>query len=151
MFIKREQDILYSIDSFGVHWYCHTNKQAEDFKVLRCEHNKINEWDDFIPARNGTIIGGLVFLKDWILRTEISDALSKVFVRNVKTNREEQLIFTDEKVISPGVSLMQKDKNTDTIRIGYESPKTPASVFEYNLKTKDKKLVKEQDVPSGHN
>ena len=93
----------------------------------------------------------MVFLKDWILRTEISDALSKVFVRNVKTNREEQLIFTDEKVISPGVSLMQKDKNTDTIRIGYESPKTPASVFEYNLKTKDKKLVKEQEIPSGHN
>ena len=93
----------------------------------------------------------MVFLKDWILRTEISDALSKVFVRNIKTNREEQLIFTDEKVISPGVSLMQKDKNTDTIRIGYESPKTPARVFEYNLKTKDKKLVKEQEVPSGHN
>ena len=46
---------------------------------------------------------------------------------------------------------MQKDKNTDTIRIGYESPKTPARVFEYNLKTKDKKLVKEQEVPSGHN
>ena len=51
LFIKREQDILYNIDSFGGYWYCHTNKQAEDFKVLRCEHDKINEWNDFIPAR----------------------------------------------------------------------------------------------------
>ena len=66
----------------------------------------------------------------------------KIFVRNVKTNKEEQLIFTDEKVISPGVSLMQKDKNTDTIRIGYESPKTPARIFQYNLKTKEKSLLK---------
>ena len=151
LFVKREQEILYNIDSFADYWYMHTNKNAEDFKILRCKNDKINKWDDFIPAQNGTIIGGLVFLKDWILRTEISDALSKIFVRNVKTNREEQLIFADEKVISPSVSLMQKDKNTDTIRIGYESPKTPARVFEYNLKTKDKKLVKEQEIPSGHN
>ena len=46
---------------------------------------------------------------------------------------------------------MQKDKDTDVIRIGYESPKTPSRTFEYNLRTKEKKLVKEQEVPSGHN
>ena len=151
LFIKREDGILYNIDSFGEYWYMHTNKAAEDFKILRCKHEKINEWKDFIPAKNGVLIGGLTFLKDWILRTEISDALQKIFVRNTKTNKEEQLIFTDEKVISPGVALMQKDKNTDTIRIGYESPKTPSRTFEYNLKTKNKKLVKEQEIPSGHN
>ena len=151
LFIKREDGILYNIDSYGGYWYMHTNKSAEDFKILRCKHEKINEWEEFIPAKNGVLIGGLTFLKDWILRTEISDALQKIFVRNVKTNKEEQLIFTDEKVISPGVALIQKDKNTDTIRIGYESPKTPSRTFEYNLKTKNKKLVKEQEIPSGHN
>ena len=151
LFIKREDGILYNIDSYGGYWYMHTNKSAEDFKILRCKHEKINEWEEFIPSKNGVLIGGLTFLKDWILRTEISDALQKIFVRNVKTNKEEQLIFTDEKVISPGVALIQKDKNTDTIRIGYESPKTPSRTFEYNLKTKSKKLVKEQEIPSGHN
>ena len=93
------------------------------------KHEKINEWEEFIPSKNGVLIGGLTFLKDWILRTEISDALSKIFVRNVKTNHEEELIFTDEKVISPGVSLVQKDKNTDTIRIGYESPISNHSII----------------------
>tara|TARA_Y100000590_G_scaffold294747_1_gene332139 strand:- start:2404 stop:4470 length:2067 start_codon:yes stop_codon:yes gene_type:complete len=151
LFIKREEGILYSIDSFGGCWYMHTNKGAEDFKISRCTHKKINEWKDFIPAKNGVLIGGLTFLKDWILRAEISDALGKIFVRNTKTNKEEQLIFTDEKVISPGISLMQRNKDTDTIRIGYESPKTPTRTYEYNLKTKDKKLVKEQEIPSGHN
>ena len=151
LFIKRKEGILYNVDSFGGYWYMHTNKDAEDFKISRCTHQKINEWKDFVPAKNGFLIGGLTFLKNWILRTEVSDALGKVFVRNVKTNQEEQLIFTDEKVISPGVSLMQKNKNTDTIRIGYESPKTPARTYEYNLKTKEKKLVKEQEIPSGHN
>ena len=105
----------------------------------------------FYSTKNGVLIGGLTFLNDWIIRSEISNALAKILVRNIKTNKEEELIITDEKVISPGISLMQKNRNTDMIRIGYESPKTPGRVFEYNIKNKDKKLVKEQIVPSGHN
>tara|TARA_B100000945_G_scaffold201549_1_gene162085 strand:+ start:1045 stop:3111 length:2067 start_codon:yes stop_codon:yes gene_type:complete len=150
IFLKREDGILYNIDSFNGHWYMHTNKEAEDFKILRCSNKKVNQWEDFVPAKNGTLIGGLTFLNKWIIRTEISNALSKIFVRNVETKIEEELVFTDEKVISPGISLMQKDRNTDLIRIGYESPKTPSRTYEYNIKTREKKLVKEQQIPSGH-
>ena len=151
LFIKREEGVLYSIDSFAGHWYMHTNKDAEDFKILRSKHDERNKWKDFVNAKNEVLIGGLTFLNDWILRTEVSDALGKIFVRNIKTNQEEQLIFDKEKVISPGVSLMQRDRNTNIIRISFESPRTPARTYEYNLKTKEKKLVKEQEIPSGHN
>ena len=151
LFFKREEGIQYSVDSFGDYWWMWTNKGAEDFKISRCNHKNIGKWEDYVPAKDGVLIGGLTFLNDWILRSEISDALHKIFVRNLKTDIEEELVFSDEKVISSGVSLMQKDKNTNTIRIGYESPKTPSRTYEYNLKTKEKKLVKEQEVPSGHN
>ncbi len=148
---KREQGIIYNIDSFQDYWYMHTNKDAEDFKILRSQHIKMDDWQEYIPPKKGILIGGLTFLKDWIIRTEVSDALSRVFARNIKTNREEQIKFADEIVISPSISLMQKDKNTDSVRLAYESPKTPNRVFQYNLKTKSKKLVKEQEIPSGHN
>ncbi len=149
--IRREEGIQYTVDSFGGWWWMWTNKNAEDFKIARCPQTKLGDWKDFIPAKNGVLIGGLTFLKNWIIRSEVSDALQKIFIREVKTNKEEQLLFDDEKVISSGISLMQKDKDTDVIRIGYESPKTPSRTFEYNLRTKEKKLVKEQEVPSGHN
>ena len=68
----------------------------------------LNSWEDFIPAKEGTLIGGLIFLKDWIIRSEVSDALSKIYVRNIKTNKEEELKITEEKVISPGISLRTK-------------------------------------------
>ena len=45
---------------------------------------------------------------------------------------------------------MQKDRNTNVLRIGYESPKTPARTYEYNISTKEKKLVKELEIPSGY-
>ena len=49
------------------------------------------------------------------------------------------------------MSLTQKDRNTDEVYLGYSSPKTPSRVFKYNLATKSKELVKEQEIPSGHN
>ena len=151
IFIKREQGVQYSINSWNGFFWMNTNKDAEDFKVSRCSQQNISNWEDFIPAKEGALIGGLIFLKDWILRYEVSDALSKIYVRNIKTNKEEELKITEEKVISPGISLKQKDKDTNVILISYESPKTPTRTFEYNIKTKEKKLVKEQIIPSGHN
>ena len=90
-------------------------------------------------------------MNDWIIRSETSNALGKLFVKDLKKNEEEELIFTDEKVIVPGISPTQKDKNTDLVYLSYSSPKTPGRTYLYNLKTKDKKLVKVQEIPSGHN
>jgi oligopeptidase B len=97
------------------------------------------------------LIGGCTFLENWILRSETSDALDKLFVRNINTNVEEELIFSNEKIYVPGITLTQKDRNTDEVYLGYSSPKTPSRVYLYNLSTKTKKLVKEQEIPSGHN
>ena len=77
--------------------------------------------------------------------------MGKLFVKNTKTDLEEELIFSNEKVIVPGVSFIQKDKNTDLVYLSYSSPKTPGKTYLYNLKTKEKKMVKEQEIPSGHN
>ena len=56
-----------------------------------------------------------------------------------------------KEIISPRHEYMQKDRNTDMIRISYESPKTPNRTYEYNVATKEKKLVKELEIPSGYN
>ena len=92
------------------------------------------------------IIGGFDFLDDWMIRGEMSNALPKLFVRNLKNNKEEELIFANEKVWSPSVAEMQKETNTDNIYVNYSSPKTNSRSYVYNLKTKQKKFVKEQEV-----
>ena len=148
---KREKGILYSISSWNNKFYNHTNKDAEDFKIDISESLEKQDWKPFISSKEEVLIGGCVFLKDWIIRSETSDALDKLFVRNISSNKEEELIFSDEKVYVPNISLKQKDRNTDEIYIGYSSPKTPSRVYSYNLLTKSKKLVKEQEIPSGHN
>ncbi|WP_440937878.1 S9 family peptidase [Candidatus Pelagibacter sp.] len=148
---ERKKGVLYSVNSWDNKFYNHTNENAEDFKVEISNNLEKQKWTDFIPPKEEVLIGGCTFLNNWILRSETSNALDKIFVKNIKTGLEEELIFSEETVTVPGVSLMQRDKNTDTVYLSYSSPKTPSRVYSYNLQTKEKALVKEQEIPSGHN
>ncbi len=147
---KKEKGIIYSVSSWGDYFYIHTNKDAEDFKIERSKSLESSEWEVFIPSKDESMIGGLTFLNNWIIRSELTNALDKIFVRDIKSNKEEELIFSDEEVYDASISHTQRDRNTDLIYISYSTPKTQSRTYLYNLKTKEKKLVKEQIIPSGH-
>ena len=79
LIMKREKGILYSVNSWNKKFYNHTNKDAEDFKIdISNSLNKQN-WKSFIAAKDEVLIGSCVFLKNWIIRSETSDALDKLF------------------------------------------------------------------------
>ena len=148
---KRKKGILYSVNSWDNKFYNHTNEGAEDFKIEISESLENQKWKSFIKPKNEVLIGSCIFLKNWIIRSETSNALDRLFVRHISKDSEEELIISDEKVCVPNISLRQKDRNTDEVYVGYSSPKTPSRVYLYDLSKKTKKLVKEQIIPSGHN
>jgi len=151
LIMKRERGVLYSTSSWDGKFYNHTNKNAEDFKIEITDSLEKQDWKPFILSKKEVLIGGLTFLKNWIVRSETSNALDKLFVRNISTNVEQELIFSDETIYVPGVSLAQRNRDTDEVYLGYSSPKTPSRVYKFNLSNKSKELVKEQEIPSGHN
>ena len=150
LFRERKKDVRYSLDSWKDFFYVHTNENARDYKILRCKKDDIENLEEFVPPKKETVIGGLDFLDDYIIRAEKSDAIPKLYVRNINTNEEEEIKISNEPIGVPGASLMQKDTNTSKIRISWESMATPGKIFEYDIKTKEKKLVKEVEIPSGH-
>ena len=81
--------------------------------------------------KDEVLIGNCVFLKNWIIRSETSDALDKLFVKNNSNwDKEEELNLCDEKVIVPNISLRQRDKNTDlSLFILFISKNTVESLF----------------------
>ena len=151
LFQKREKDVRYSIDSWKEYFYVHTNQGARDYKVLRCKKENIEQLEEFIPSKKETVIGDLDFLDDFIVRSEKSDAIPKLFIRNIKTNKEEEIKISNEVIGSPGFTLLQRDRNTSKIWISWESMATPGKIYEYDILTKEKKLIKEVEIPSGHN
>ena len=150
LFKQRKKDVRYSIDSWKGFFYVHTNEDARDYKILRCKTDSIDKLEVFIPSKKETVIGSLDFLDNYIIRGEKSDAIPKLLIRNIKTNEEEEIKISNEAIGVPGVSLMQKDTNTTKIRVHWESMATPSKIYEYDIVTKEKKIVKETEIPSGH-
>ena len=111
--MQREKGVIYSVSSWDNKFYNHTNKNAEDFKIDVTDSLIDQKWETFIPARNEVLIGGCTFLKNWIIRSETSNALDKLFVRNISSGIEEELKFSDEDIYVPGISLTQKNRDTD--------------------------------------
>ena len=93
LIMKREKGILYSVSSWDGKFYNHTNKGAEDFKIDISDSLENQKWKTFISARDEVLIGGLTFLKDWIIRSETSNALDKLYVRNISTGIRGRVII----------------------------------------------------------
>ena len=63
LFLAREKDVRYSIDSWKAgYFYLHTNKNAKDHKILRCKKDNLIQFEEYIPAKKGIIVGGINFL-----------------------------------------------------------------------------------------
>ena len=67
---KREKGIIYSVNSWDDSFYMHTNKNAEDFKIDKTSDINFKNWEPYVPAKDETLIGGLTFLNNWIIRSE---------------------------------------------------------------------------------
>lgn len=147
----RREGHEYSADFNNGEFYIRTNKDAENFKVVRAPINDPSEknWSDFISHNPAIKIDGIDFFKDYAVVSEVENGLEYLKVMDMKTKRAAKRIPTPEEVYT-----MALDRNpeyeTPTLRYGYSSMITPNSTYEYNFKTGKSELLKQQEIPSGY-
>ncbi|TIO80189.1 MAG: S9 family peptidase, partial [Mesorhizobium sp.] len=83
-----------------------------------------------------------------MVRLERKDGLPRIVVRE-RASGEEHFISFDEEAFSLGLSGSY-EYDTETMRFTYSSMTTPAQVFDYNMRSRERVLLKTQEVPSGH-
>jgi oligopeptidase B len=148
---SRTEKLEYDIEHWNDRFLIKTNKDgAEDYKIVEApiDAPQSSNWRDVIPHRPGVFLVSFLVLKNWMVRLERENALPRIIVRNMASGIEHAIAF-DEEAYSLGIGEM-REFDTDTLRFSYSSMTTPAQVFDYNMKTKDRVLMKEQEVPSGH-
>lgn len=151
MILPREKDHEYSVDFYNDEFYITTNKNAENSRVVRAPLNDPSEknWKDFIAHNPAIKIEEIDFFKDYAVVSEVENGLEYIKVMDLKTRRAPTRIPTPESVYTTGLSG-NPEFETPTIRYNYSSMITPGSTFEYNFKTGESKLLKQQEIPSGH-
>ncbi len=147
----REREHEYSIDHYNDKFYITTNWQAKNFRLMETSVNATTKenWKEVIAHRDDVLLEGMELFRDYLVIDERKDGLSHLRVIHWADKSEYYLDFADP-AYTVGVGA-NPDFNTEILRYGYSSMTTPASTYDYNMKTKERKLMKQQEVVGGHN
>jgi oligopeptidase B len=132
--------------------YIRTNADgAEDYKIVTAPVDAPghDNWVDLVPHQPGVLILDIGVIANHLIRLERFEGLPRIVIRDLRTGREETVKF-DEEAYSLGMSLGY-EFDTTTFRLTYSSPTTPSRTYDYDVETGERVLLKEQEVPSGHN
>ncbi len=150
VFQKRKRGLEYSISHYGDSFYIVTNKdKATNFKVMKTPENATTQenWTDLIPHRKEVLIEDVEIFKDYLVVSERSNGLNKIRIMPWNGKGEYYLPFENETYTAYVTTNV--DFDTDVLRYGYQSMATPSSVIDFNMKTKEKIVLKEQKVLGG--
>ncbi len=145
----RARDVEYDADHFGGRWVIRTNDgKATNFKLVTAADGATSrkDWQDWIAHRDDVLVEGFELFDGFTAIAERSAGLERV--RLLKPNGEEY-IKADESAYSMGLDV-NSEHDTDWVRYSYTSMTTPATVYELNVKSGERRLLKRQPVLGGY-
>jgi oligopeptidase B len=149
--VPRREGHEYSADFDNGEFYIRTNKDAENFKVVKAPLSDPGEknWTDYIPHNPAVKVEDINFFKDYAVVSELENGLEYIRVLDTKTKRAPERIKTEESVYTMSLGF-NPEYDTPGLRYAYSSMITPNSVYEYDLKTRKSTLLKQDEIPSGY-
>jgi len=151
VFQPRMKEVLYGVDHWGDKFLVTTNWNAKNFKLMETPVTATtsDNWKDVIAHRDDVLLEGIDLFQDFWVITERKEGLLKLRIREIATGTEHYIDFGEPAYAA--YTSSNPEFNTQVVRYSYTSMTTPNSVFDYNMKSKDKKLMKEQIVLGGFN
>jgi len=146
----RERDFEYQADHLGDRWVIRTNWQARNFRLMAADQDAIHDrtkWTDVIAHDPAVFVSGVTMFDGFLAVSERSEGLSRL--RILPDRGEATYVEADEPAYAMGLSTNAMP-NTDWLRYSYTSLATPASTFELNVRTGERKLLKEEPVLGGY-
>jgi oligopeptidase B len=147
----REPGLQYDLEEGGDRFFILTNADgAKDFKIVTAPVSDPSRasWTDLVPHEPGRLILSIRSYEHFLVRLERREGLPRIVVRDRESGEEHAISFGEEAfslAISGGYEYA-----TDWMRFSYSSMTTPAQLFDYNMRTRERVLLKTQEVPSGH-
>jgi oligopeptidase B len=150
MFQPRRRNLEYDIDHFDGGWYVRTNKDALNFRLMKTPEAKTKEenWIEVIPNRADVLLEGMDVFKDYLVLSERKAGITQLRVMPEKG--EEYYIKFDEPAYVVGTSV-NPEFDSQVLRFNYQSMTTPSTTYDYDMKSKARVLLKQQEVLGGFN
>jgi oligopeptidase B len=147
IFQPREKNLEYDVNHYGDKFYVVTNLDAKNFRLMETPLNKTTKenWKEVIPHRLDVLLEGIDIFKDYMVVSERKDGLTKLRIINWNNKTDEHYLDFGEEAYLAYTSV-NPEFETEILRYGYTSLTTPNSVFDYNMKSREKTLLKQEEV-----
>ncbi len=142
-----QDNVEYYVDhTGGDKFYIYTNLDAVNYRLTEApiSNSSQQNWKDVIPHREDVFLRGVEYFKDYLALDEMREGLVKIRLIKWADKTEHEIAF-DEPAYFAGVGY-NPDFNTNIIRYSYTSMTTPGSTYDYNMDSREKTLMKEQEV-----
>ena len=150
IFQKRSRGLEYAISHYGNSFYIVTNKdKATNFKVMKTDEDKTSKenWVDLIPHREDVLLEDIDIFAAYLVVSERSNGLNTIRIMPWNGKGEYYLPFESETYTA--MTTINLDFDTEILRYSYQSLATPSSAIDFNMRTKEKTILKEHEVLGG--
>ena len=128
-------------------FHIYTNRDAANFKIVTApiKNPSVSNWKDLVPHDKNVFIENFELLKNYYLVQTKENGLTRIKIFDRKKNKWGNVKFGQEVYVA-SMYMATDAYASDSIRYYFTSLSTPGSEYMYNLKTGEKKLLKQQKV-----
>ncbi len=150
LLLEREEGHQYYLEHHGDFFYIRTNQDAKNFRLIKtpiASPTKEN-WKEVVPHKDNVTIENISFFINHYILFEREDGLQKMIVTDLRSNKSHSIEFPDP--VYAAFSSTNREFNTNIFRFSYQSYVIPNSIFDYNLDTQQRQLLKQDEVVGGY-
>ncbi|MDP9130716.1 MAG: S9 family peptidase [Candidatus Binatota bacterium] len=151
IFLPRARGHEYQIDHIGDRFIIRTNDQAKNFRLMATPVAQPGRgyWREIIPHRDDVYLGDFDLFKDYLVLEERARGLTQIRVVPWSGSGAHYLEFAEPAYRAHLGANMEFD--TKIVRFDYNSMKTPQSIFDYDMDTRQRRFLKQEEVLGGFN
>lgn len=147
----RQRDFKYGAEHLNGRWIIRTDWEAPNYRLMTVAADKIGDrthWQPLLAHSEQIFIQNFELFNDYLAISERSDGLQRIRVMPWQDPSKAYYISSDEAAYVTGFD-MNAEQNTTLLRYTYTSLTTPPSVYQLDMASGEKTLLKQQEVLGG--
>lgn len=153
VFLPRENDHLYQFDYFNGVFYIKTNWQAKNYRIMTVKEGENyadkSLWKEFIAHRPDVLVEYTDVFKNFLVVGERKEGLLKIRIKKWDNSDDHYVDFGEPTYAA--YPAANPEINSDVLRFSYTSLTTPSSVYDYDMVSKKRTLIKQRKIVGGYN
>jgi len=152
--VPRQGELEYYVDSRDDQFFIRTNLEAREYRLMKADAASpdLSQWKEIIPLRPGVTLEDFDLFRNYLVCYERVDGLNRIRIMNLDSagmpGADHYIEFPEQAYTATGYS--NPEFETSSLLFSYESMTTPESIFNYDMASRERKLLKQYEVLGGY-